>query len=62
MEQKLDMNEKNQEPGEEQLSILIKQAGDEARARKREILARHFNKLRATIAKAVSRQQDSIPL
>ena len=61
MEQAFDSNDKNQETAEERLAALIKQAGDEARARKREALAWHFKKLQAVIGEAVSRQQDSIP-
>jgi len=61
MEQAFDSNDKNQETAEERLAALIKQAGDEARARKREALAWHFKKLQTVIGEAVSRQQDSIP-
>jgi hypothetical protein len=35
MAEAFDQNNKHQEVGEEQLTALIKQAGDEARARKR---------------------------
>ena len=51
---------KNQETAEDRLTVLIKQAGDEARARKREALALHFKKLQTVIDEAVSRRQDSI--
>ena len=61
MEQGFDSNDKNQETAEKRLATLIKQAGDEARARKREALAWHFKKLQTVIGEAVSRQQDSIP-
>jgi len=61
MKQKFDSNDKNQETAEKRLAALIKQAGDEARARKREALAWHFKKLQTVIGEAVSRQQDSIP-
>lgn len=37
------------EPGEETLSKLIKEAGAEARARKKMAMANHFKKLRAAI-------------
>ncbi len=53
--------DKNQETAEDRLTTLIKQAGDEARARKREALAQHFKKLQAVIDEAVSRQHDSMP-
>ena len=62
MKQRFDSNDKSQEAGEEQLTALIKQAGDEARKLKQEALARHFKKLRAAIAEAASRQHDSIPI
>ena len=52
---------KNQENAEKRLTALIKQAGGEARARKREALAWHFKKLQTVIGEAVSRQKDSIP-
>jgi hypothetical protein len=56
-----DQNNKHQEVGEEQLTVLIKQAGDEARARKRKALDRHFKMLRAVVAEGVSRRKESIP-
>lgn len=37
------------EPGEETLAKLIKEAGVEARARKKIAMANHFQKLRAAI-------------
>ncbi len=61
MKQGFDSNDKNQETAEKRLATLIKQSGDEARARKREALARHFKKLQTVIGEAVSRRQDSIP-
>ncbi len=63
MEEVASQNNKQQqeEVGEEQLAVLIKQAGDEARARKREALDRHFNMLRTVIAEGVSRRKESIP-
>lgn len=61
MEDISDQDNKHQEVGEEQLTVLIKQAGDEARARKREALDQHFKKLRAAIAEGVSRRKESIP-
>lgn len=51
----------NQEAGDEQLFELIKQAGNEARIRKQEAMARHFDRLRAAIAEGVSVRQDSVP-
>jgi hypothetical protein len=55
-----DQDSQQQEVGEEQLKILIKQAGDEARARKREALDRHFKRLRNVIAEGLSRRKESI--
>ncbi len=42
------------ETGEEQLSRLIKQAGEEARAKKKEILALHYKKIEEVIAEGVA--------
>ena len=61
MKQGFDSNDKNRETAEKRLAALIKQAGDEARARKRKALAWHFKKLQTVIGEAVSRQQASIP-
>ncbi len=55
------MKNKNQETAEERLTALIKQAGDEARARKKKALAWHSKKLQAAIGEAVSRRQGSRP-
>ncbi len=57
MKQEVNLIDKDQETGEDRLTTLIKQAGDEARARKREALAQHFKKLQSVISEAVSRQQ-----
>ena len=57
MEQKFDPNDSNQEAGEEQLSILIKLAGNDARSYRRETMSRHFEKIRAVINEAKSRQE-----
>jgi dsDNA-binding SOS-regulon protein len=62
MEKVADRYKKHQESGEEQLAALIKQAGEEARARKREALDLHFKKLRAVIAEGVSRWKNSTPI
>jgi len=61
MKQELDSNDKNQKTAEKRLAALIKQAGDEARARKRKAMAWHFKKLQTVIGEAVSLQQDSMP-
>ena len=47
MEQKFDPDDSNQEAGEEHLSILIKQAGNDVH--RREAMSRHFEKIRAVI-------------
>ena len=60
MEHGFDPNDWNQEACEEHLSILIKLAGNDARSRKRETLFRHYEKLRAVIIEAKSRQQVAI--
>jgi hypothetical protein len=57
-----DKNKKHQEVGEDQLTVLIKQAGEEARARRRKALDKHFKMLRAVIAEGVSRRKESIPV
>jgi len=61
MKQKFDLNDKNQKISEKRLAVLIQQAGDEARVRKRETLACHFKKLQTVIGEAVSRQKDYTP-
>ncbi|MEI7590290.1 MAG: hypothetical protein WCJ49_03105 [Deltaproteobacteria bacterium] len=57
MKHEFDPNDQNQEAGEEQLSIIIKQAGNDARLRKQEAMFRHFEKIRAVIIEAKSRQE-----
>ena len=61
MKQGLGTDDKDQETAEKRLTVLIKQAGDEARARKRKAMTRHFNKLQTVISEAVIRQQNSMP-
>ena len=56
MKQKLETS-----PVEEQLTTLIKQAGDDARIKKREIMTQHVNKLRNVIKEAVSHKHSSLP-
>ncbi len=50
---------KTDETGEEQLSKLIKQAGDEARKKKKKAIALHYKKLKAVIAEGVARRQNT---
>ncbi len=56
------MNKYNEpkETGENQLKALIKEAGDEARNKKRKVMAKHFSKLRDAITAAVPQKQNSI--
>jgi len=60
MDPVLDSNDREQEAGEDYLAILIKQAGNEARTRKREALARHYEKIELEILEAKLRQQRAI--
>ncbi|MDQ1351371.1 MAG: hypothetical protein QG657_1673 [Acidobacteriota bacterium] len=53
-------NMKHEEAGEEHLAVLIKQAGEEARKRKREAMDRHFKMLQSAIAEGLSRRKESI--
>ncbi|MBW1759187.1 MAG: hypothetical protein JRI88_02495 [Deltaproteobacteria bacterium] len=61
MKYKLDINDKDQDADEERLATLIKKAGEDARARKKEAMTRHFEKLRAVVAEAILRQEHSKP-
>lgn len=61
MEKVVSQDNKHQEIGEKQLTVLIKQAGEEARLRKREALERHFKMLRTVIAEGMARRKKSIP-
>jgi len=47
----------SQEEGEEQLFVLIKEAGNEARNRRKKTLDEHFNKLNKIIKNAASHIQ-----
>ena len=60
MNEGLDKNNQNQEPGEEQLNELIKQAGNEARARKKKAWARHLEMLQAAVAEGVARRKNPL--
>jgi len=46
MEHVLDSNDRNQEAGEEHLAKIIKQTGNDARTRKWETLAHHYESLK----------------
>ena len=43
-----------QEEGEERLAQLIKEAGETARARKKEVMEAHFQKLREAVSSTTS--------
>lgn len=60
MQDGLDKDINIQEAGEEQLNELIKQAGKEARSRKKEAFARHVKMLHAAVAEGVARRKNSI--
>lgn len=53
----MNKNIKSYESGEAGLMKLIKQAGKEARSRKKEAMKTHANKLKETIAEALSKNQ-----
>ncbi len=59
MKEGLDKNNQIQEAGEEQLNELIKEAGNEARARRKEAWARHLEMLQAAVAEGVARRKNS---
>jgi hypothetical protein len=58
MQDELDKN--NQEAGEEQLHELIKQAGNEARSRKKQVSERHLEMLQAAVAEGVARRKNPV--
>ena len=60
MKQNVNSNDKDQETAEERLFLLIQEAGEDARARKRDVMACHFRKLQAVIHEAMSQQQGSV--
>ncbi|MBF0230915.1 MAG: hypothetical protein HQK63_15210 [Desulfamplus sp.] len=51
--EKTKINLINQEDGEKELSLIIRQAGDEARSRRKKALDAHFDKLNQAIKQAV---------
>lgn len=60
MEKNLGTNDTDQNAAEEQLFELIKQAGDEARIRKKEAMARHFERLRAAVEEGVLQRRGPV--
>ncbi|MCP4149773.1 MAG: hypothetical protein GY757_18655 [bacterium] len=59
MKEGLDTNSEPHEAGEEQLNELIKQAGNEARSRKKKAVARHLKRLQAAVDEGVARWKSS---
>ncbi len=57
-----DKNNKYEEVGEEQLAVLIKEAGEEARKRKKEAMERHFKMIEAAIAEGLSRRKEPLQI
>jgi hypothetical protein len=57
MKEELDENNQIQEAGEEELNELIKQAGNEARSRKKEALERHLKMLQTAVAEGMARRK-----
>ena len=47
---------------EEHLFQLIKQAGEDARARKQKAMAQHVEKLQGVILEAISRKNNVVPI
>ena len=60
MVNRVNLHNKKHEAEEEQLFQLIEQAGEDARSRRREAMARHINKLPAVISVAVSRKNNFV--
>ena len=50
-----------EDEGEKQLAILIHQAGDDARIRRKKMMDEHFKKLADMITEAVSSQKRTLP-
>lgn len=55
-----DPHDKKRDAEEEHLAELIKQAGDEARAQKKDALARHFKKIQSVITETLSSQRGGL--
>ncbi len=55
-----DQGNKHEEVGEEQLTVLMKQAGEEARKRRREAMEQHFKMIEAAIAEGLSRRKEPL--
>jgi hypothetical protein len=51
---------KYEEDGVEQLAVLMQEAGEEARKRKKEAMERHFKMIEAAIAEGLSRSKGNI--
>lgn len=62
MKERSDKNNQTQEPGEAQLNKLIKQAGQQARSRKKKVLAQHIKMLQAAVDEGVARRKKSFDI
>nr|VFK56456.1 MAG: hypothetical protein BECKTUN1418D_GA0071000_104712 [Candidatus Kentron sp. TUN] len=54
MEKKFIQKRKDMETGEEQLFALIKEAGKEARLKKRKVITQHYERLRYAVSQAAA--------
>ncbi|VEN74924.1 hypothetical protein EPICR_50205 [Candidatus Desulfarcum epimagneticum] len=61
MRKKTHTNTVIDEAGEKRLAELIKEAGEDARSRRKKVMEEHYDKIRAAIRKGVSNRQDFIP-
>lgn len=56
----INQDNKYEEDGVKKLTVLIKEAGEEARKRKKEAMDRHFKMIEAAIAKGLARSKKYI--
>lgn len=57
MEKRDNLDKSNREEGEEQLSALIHQAGNDARIRRKKALGEHLDRIRRVVTEAKSLNQ-----
>jgi len=55
-----EQDNKYEEDGVEQLAVLMQEAGEEARKRKKEAMDRHFKMIEAAIAEGLARSKGRI--
>lgn len=55
-----EQDNKYEEDGVEKLAVLMHEAGEEARKRKKEAMARHFKLIEAAIAEGLARSKKHI--